>query len=159
NPDSDPVGRPERHGDADGGGRVRRTGHDRLEALCRDAVGDHRRRREPDQRVQRRPDPPRSGQHPGAEGERHPMSLYVYLEPDRDRLAEVGPQFQSIGTSIVNSMADLEAHLPRYPETLLVVIGASVPLDEVLMFTAYQRLQRPLIGVVLVRHELLPDDV
>jgi pilus assembly protein CpaE len=87
------------------------------------------------------------------------VSQYVYLEPDRDRLAQVGSQFQAIGTTIVHSMADLEAHLPRYPETLLVIIGATVPLDEVLMFTAYQRLQRPLIGVVLVRKALLPDDV
>ncbi|NMO56181.1 AAA family ATPase [Actinoplanes sp. TBRC 11911] len=87
------------------------------------------------------------------------MSLYVYLEPDRDRLAEVGPQFQQIGTTIVHTMPDLEAHLPRYPETLLVVIGATVDLDEALMFTAYQRLQRPIIGVVLVRKQLTPDDV
>lgn len=87
------------------------------------------------------------------------MSLYVYLEPDRERLAEVGPQFQSIGTAIVHTMQDLEAHLPRYPETLLVVIGATVDLDEALMFTAYQRLQRPIIGVVLVRRQLDPDDV
>ena len=87
------------------------------------------------------------------------MSLYVYLEPDRERLAAVGPQFQSIGTTIVHSMQDLEAHLPRYPETLLVVIGATVDLDEALMFTAYQRLQRPIIGVVLVRKELTPGDV
>ncbi|GAA0558377.1 CpaE family protein [Paractinoplanes ferrugineus] len=87
------------------------------------------------------------------------MSLYVYLEPDRDRLAQVGPQFQSIGCTIVHNMADLEAHLPRYPETLLVIVGATVPLDEVLMFTAYQRLQRPLIGVVLIRRHLDPEDV
>ncbi|GIE98421.1 AAA family ATPase [Paractinoplanes rishiriensis] len=87
------------------------------------------------------------------------MSLYVYLEPDRDRLAQVGPQFQAIGCAIVHSMAELEAHLPRYPETLLVIVGATVDLSEVLMFTAYQRLQRPLIGVVLVRRELRPDDV
>jgi pilus assembly protein CpaE len=87
------------------------------------------------------------------------VSLYVYLEPDRDRLAQVGPQFQSIGCAIVHNMADLEAHLPRYPETLLVIVGATVPLDEVLMFTAYQRLQRPLIGVVLVRRHLDPNDV
>jgi pilus assembly protein CpaE len=87
------------------------------------------------------------------------VSLYVYCEPDRDRLALVGPQFQSIGCAIVHNRADLEAHLPRYPETLLVVVGAGVPLDEVLMFTAYQRLQRPLIGVVLVRRDLEPADV
>jgi pilus assembly protein CpaE len=87
------------------------------------------------------------------------MSLYVYVEPDRERLAEVGPRFQAIGAAIVHSMAELEAHLPRYPETLLVVIGATVDLDEALMFTAYQRLQRPLIGVVLVRRTLQPDEM
>ena len=87
------------------------------------------------------------------------MSLYVYLEPDRTRLDEVGADFQAIGCTIVHSIAELEAHLPRYPETLLVVIGASVDLDEALMFSAYQRLQRPLIGVVLVRAVLEPADV
>jgi pilus assembly protein CpaE len=87
------------------------------------------------------------------------MSLYVYVEPDRDRLDEVGPEFQAIGCSIVHSMAELEAHLPRYPETLLVLIGATVDLDEALMFSAYHRLQRPVIGVVLVRREVDPEDV
>lgn len=87
------------------------------------------------------------------------MSLYVYLEPDREVLAQRGPEFQSAGGSIVYSMAELEAHLPRYPETLLVLMGASVDLDEALMFTAYQRLQRPLIGVVLVRRSIEPREV
>jgi pilus assembly protein CpaE len=87
------------------------------------------------------------------------MSLYVYLEPDRERLAEVGPEFQQIGCSIVHNMSELEAHLPRYPETLLVIVGATVDLDEALMFSAYQRLQRPLIGVVLVRTAVDPADV
>ncbi len=87
------------------------------------------------------------------------MSLYVYLEPDRDVMTERGPEFQSVGGSIVHTMADLEAHLPRYPETLLVLMGATVDLDEVLMFTAYQRLQRPLIGVVLVRKTIEPHDM
>jgi pilus assembly protein CpaE len=87
------------------------------------------------------------------------VSLYVYLEPDRARLAEVGSDFQQIGCSIVHNMSELEAHLPRYPETLLVIIGATVDLDEALMFSAYQRLQRPLIGVVLVRREVDPADV
>jgi pilus assembly protein CpaE len=87
------------------------------------------------------------------------VSLYVYLEPDRERLAEVGPDFQQIGCSIVHNMSELEAHLPRYPETLLVIIGATVDLDEALMFSAYQRLQRPLIGVVLVRRTVDQADV
>jgi pilus assembly protein CpaE len=87
------------------------------------------------------------------------MSLYVYVEPDRERLAEVGPDFQQVGCTLLHNMADLEAHLPRYPETLLVIIGATVDLDEALMFSAYQRLQRPLIGVVLIRKHLDPADM
>ncbi|MET0425504.1 MAG: AAA family ATPase [Actinoplanes sp.] len=86
------------------------------------------------------------------------MSLYVYLEPDRLRLEQIGEEWRAIGSAIVHSMSELEAHLPRYPETLLVVIGATVPLDEALMFTAYQRLQRPVIGVVLIR-EAIEDDL
>ncbi|WP_250004472.1 P-loop NTPase [Actinoplanes sp. M2I2] len=87
------------------------------------------------------------------------MSLYVYLEPDREMLAERGPEFQAVGGAIVHSMAELENHLPRYPETLLVLIGASIDLDEALMFTAYQRLQRPMIGVVLIRRSIEPREV
>jgi pilus assembly protein CpaE len=85
------------------------------------------------------------------------MSLYVYVEPDAARRAEVGPAFREVGCTLLTSMADLETHLPRYPETLLVIIGALVDLGEALMFTAYQRLQRPVIGVVLIRKVIEPD--
>ncbi|MFC4064511.1 AAA family ATPase [Actinoplanes subglobosus] len=84
------------------------------------------------------------------------MSLYVYVEPDEARRAEVGPAFREVGCTMLAGMADLETHLPRYPETILVILGATVDLGEALMFTAYQRLQRPLIGVVLIRRTLEP---
>ncbi|WP_433829951.1 AAA family ATPase [Actinoplanes sp. CA-015351] len=87
------------------------------------------------------------------------MSLYVYVEPDEDRREVIGPQFREVGCTVLTSMAELEVHLPRYPETILVILGATVDLGEALMFTAYQRLQRPLIGVVLIRHTLEPDIV
>ncbi|MEU4691532.1 P-loop NTPase [Actinoplanes sp. NPDC023714] len=87
------------------------------------------------------------------------MSLYVYVEPDADRREVIGPQFREVGCTVLTSMAELEVHLPRYPETILVILGATVDLGEALMFTAYQRLQRPLIGVVLIRHTVEPDIV
>ncbi|GIE28404.1 hypothetical protein Ait01nite_014490 [Actinoplanes italicus] len=87
------------------------------------------------------------------------MTLYVYVEPDEARRTEVGPSFREAGCTLLTSMTDLEKHLPRYPETILVIIGATVDLGEALMFTAYQRLQRPLIGVVLIRRSVEPDVV
>ncbi|HWS31418.1 MAG TPA: P-loop NTPase [Actinoplanes sp.] len=87
------------------------------------------------------------------------MSLYVYVEPDEARRTEVGPAFREVGCTMLTSMADLETHLPRYPETILVILGATVDLGEALMFTAYQRLQRPLIGVVLIRRVIEPQTV
>ncbi|GAA2891889.1 hypothetical protein Acy02nite_14970 [Actinoplanes cyaneus] len=79
------------------------------------------------------------------------MSLYVYVEPDDERRQHWGNDFRAIGGTMLKSMSELESYLPRYPETLLVVLGPEVDLDEALMFTAYQRLQRPVIGVVLIR--------
>ncbi|GAA2674068.1 MULTISPECIES: AAA family ATPase [Actinoplanes] len=87
------------------------------------------------------------------------MSLYVYVEPDDERRAHWGDDFRSIGGTMLKSMSELETYLPRYPETLLVVLGAEVDLEEALMFTAYQRLQRPVIGVVLVRRVIEADAV
>ncbi|WP_436521366.1 AAA family ATPase [Actinoplanes sp. HUAS TT8] len=87
------------------------------------------------------------------------MSLYVYVEPDEERRTHWGNDFRAIGGTMLKSMSELESYLPRYPETLLVVIGAEVDLDEALMFTAYQRLQRPVIGVVLIRKVIAADAV
>ncbi|MEV6347418.1 P-loop NTPase [Actinoplanes sp. NPDC051851] len=87
------------------------------------------------------------------------MSLYVYVEPDDERRHRWTAEFQSIGGTMLKDMTELEAYLSRYPENMLVVIGAQVDLDEALMFTAYQRLQRPLIGVVLIRPTVEPDVV
>ncbi|MEV4345639.1 P-loop NTPase [Actinoplanes sp. NPDC049596] len=87
------------------------------------------------------------------------MSLYVYVEPDDARRSQVGPAFREVGCTMLDGMADLEAHLRRYPETILIIIGATVDLEEALMVAAYQRLQRPLIGVVLIRKVVDPGVV
>lgn len=85
------------------------------------------------------------------------MTFYVYVEPDPARRATVGSLYGDYGFDVVDDLSDLESHLPRNPETTLVMIGATVELEEALTFAAYQRVQRPLIGVLLLRRELSPE--
>lgn len=87
------------------------------------------------------------------------MTPYVYVDPDPYRRAEIGDAYRAGGFTVVASMADLETFLGRNPTTLLIVIGAAVDLDEALTFTAYQRVQRPVIGVILLRRDLEPETV
>ena len=87
------------------------------------------------------------------------MTYYVYVEPDAERRATIGALYSDYGFDIVDDLADLDIHLPRNPETLLVILGATVDLDAALTFTAYQRVQRPLIGVLLLRRTLEPADL
>ncbi|MEV7630070.1 P-loop NTPase [Actinoplanes sp. NPDC089786] len=85
------------------------------------------------------------------------MTYYVYVEPDPERRAASGEAYADHGFDVVHDLADLAEHLSRNPETLLVVVGATVDLEAVLTFTAYQRVQRPLLGVVLLRPTVEPD--
>jgi pilus assembly protein CpaE len=85
------------------------------------------------------------------------MSHYVYVEPDAERRGTIGALYGDFGFDVVDDLSDLETHLPRHPDTLLVVIGATVDLDAALTLAAYQRVQRPLIGVLLLRKTLEPE--
>ncbi|WP_306213604.1 AAA family ATPase [Actinoplanes sp. RD1] len=85
------------------------------------------------------------------------MTFYVYVEPDPERRRTFGARYGEYGFDVVDTLADLDTHLPRNPETLLVMLGPTVDLDAALTFTAYQRVQRPLIGVLLLRETLDPD--
>ena len=85
------------------------------------------------------------------------MTFYVYVEPDAERRHTIGARYGDYGFDIVSDLADLESHLPRNPETLLVLLGATVDLEAALTFTAYQRVQRPVIGVLLLRRTLEPE--
>ncbi|WP_305789200.1 AAA family ATPase [Symbioplanes lichenis] len=85
------------------------------------------------------------------------MTFYVYVEPDPERRRTFGARYGEYGFDVVDELADLDTHLPRNPETLLVMLGATVDLDAALAFTAYQRVQRPLIGVLLLRETLDPE--
>jgi pilus assembly protein CpaE len=85
------------------------------------------------------------------------VTYYCYVEPDPERRTAAGATYTTYGFDIVHELADLDEHLQRNPETLLVVVGATVDLEEVLAFTAYQRVQRPLLGVLLLRKSVEPD--
>ncbi len=85
------------------------------------------------------------------------VTFYVYVEPDPERRRTFGARYGEYGFDVVDTLADLDTHLPRNPETLLVMLGPTVDLDAALTFTAYQRVQRPLIGVLLLRETLDPD--
>jgi pilus assembly protein CpaE len=85
------------------------------------------------------------------------MTYLVYVEPDAERRATTGGLYRDFGFDVVDQLADLEAHLPRNPETLLVMLGATVDLEQALTFAAYQRVHRPLIGVLLLRTSLEPE--
>jgi pilus assembly protein CpaE len=84
------------------------------------------------------------------------VTYYVYVEPDPERRSTAGAYAEK-GFDIVRDLADLDEHLPRNPETLLVVIGATVDLEAALTFAADQRVQRPLLGVILLRRTPDPD--
>lgn len=83
------------------------------------------------------------------------MTHCVYVEPDADRRDST--VFTADEVDLVAGLTELETYLHRHPGTLLVVIGATVDLDEALTFTAYQRVQRPVLGVLLLRPSLDPE--
>lgn len=82
---------------------------------------------------------------------------YLYVEPDAGRRTAAGPLLRDDGFTVLAEPAEAEHLLPRHPETLLVVLGAGLGLDDALTFAAYQRVQRPVLGVLLLRDALDPD--
>lgn len=59
-----------------------------------------------------------------------------------------------VGVRIVPDPVAADEVLRRDPDEVLVVMGPDVDLDAAVEFAAAQRLRRPGLGVVLVRHEL-----
>jgi len=85
------------------------------------------------------------------------MTYSVYVEPDPERRSSLGARYGDFGLDVVGELGDLDTHLPRNPETMLVIVGATVALDDALAFAAHQRVRRPLLGVLLVRHSVEPE--
>jgi pilus assembly protein CpaE len=76
----------------------------------------------------------------------------VYCEPAGGKAY---PGTQSPRT--VPQPGDLARELAAHPATSLVVLGPSVTVREAVEFAADQRLRRPTLGVVLLRHEVVVD--
>ena len=58
------------------------------------------------------------------------------------------------GVRVVSDTVAVDELLRRDPDEVLVVIGPDIELDAAVEFAAALRLRRPVLGVVLVRHEL-----
>ena len=78
--------------------------------------------------------------------------MTVYCEP-ADGKAYPGTQ----SPRTVPEPGDLARELAAHPATSLVVLGPSVTICEAVEFAADQRLRRPTLGVVLLRHEVAVD--
>ncbi|GAA3454769.1 AAA family ATPase [Dactylosporangium matsuzakiense] len=77
--------------------------------------------------------------------------MQIYVEPDAIKRERYAEQLLRAGYQTVPDMIELQRYFNGHPDCLLVVFGAAVELDEVLEFSAYQRVQRPELGIVLVR--------
>lgn len=76
-------------------------------------------------------------------------AVTVYCEPGGGK-----PYPGRLPVRTVATPADLTADLTAHPGTSLVVLGPTVAISEAVAFAAHQRLHRPALGVVLLRHQV-----
>lgn len=55
------------------------------------------------------------------------------------------------GSTVLDSLDQLEDHLQRHPAEFTIVLGVSVSIDGAAAFAQRARIQRPTLGVILVR--------
>lgn len=72
------------------------------------------------------------------------------IEPNPGQLSIL--QAMLHGSSAFTSMAELNEHLRGDPQEFAVVIGPSVSVDDAATFAQWARIQRPDLGVILLRH-------
>jgi pilus assembly protein CpaE len=72
------------------------------------------------------------------------------VEPDVAQLNLL--QAMLHGSSAFPSMAELNEHLRNTPHEFAVVIGPSISIDDAATFAQWARVQRPDLGVILLRH-------
>lgn len=58
------------------------------------------------------------------------------------------------GAGVHRSIAELDAHLPAAGPAPTVILGPSVELAQAAAFADHHRIQRPALGVILIRHEV-----
>ncbi|MGN0063995.1 MAG: CpaE family protein [Nocardioides sp.] len=78
--------------------------------------------------------------------------MTVILEPNQVHLALA--QATLHGSVAVSSLEELGDHLRDTPHEFAVVIGPSVDLAEATSFAQWVRVQRPELGVIMMRHEV-----
>lgn len=72
------------------------------------------------------------------------------IEPDIGQLNIL--QAMLHGSSAFTSMAELNEHLRGSPNEFAVVIGPSISVEDAATFAQWARVQRPDLGVILLRH-------
>ncbi|WP_433201909.1 AAA family ATPase [Dactylosporangium sp. CS-047395] len=77
--------------------------------------------------------------------------MRIVVEPDPAKRAAYADELRKAGYATAVDMDELQRYLTANPDTILVVLTATIDLDEALAFAAYQRVQRPELSVVLVR--------
>ncbi|HEX2315752.1 MAG TPA: P-loop NTPase [Thermomonospora sp.] len=77
----------------------------------------------------------------------------IICEPDQSTARRLTAGFREHGRAVAD-LESLERLLAARPDELIVVFGPGAPLEEVLGFAAARRLDRPSLGVVLVRAAL-----
>ncbi|WP_433042210.1 AAA family ATPase [Dactylosporangium sp. CS-033363] len=77
--------------------------------------------------------------------------MRIVVEPDPAKRAAYADELRKAGYATAVDMEELQRYLAANPDTILVVLTATIDLDEALAFAAYQRVQRPELSVVLVR--------
>jgi pilus assembly protein CpaE len=74
----------------------------------------------------------------------------IICEPDEGAARRLAAGFREHGR-VAGDLAALERMLAAEPDELIVVFGPGAPLEAVLSFAAGRRIDRPTLGVVLVR--------
>ncbi|KRF36286.1 AAA family ATPase [Nocardioides sp. Soil805] len=81
--------------------------------------------------------------------------MTTILEPDVAQLGIMNAMLH--GSTATTSMAELKGHLDDSPHEFAVVLGPSVPIHEATEFAQHARINRPDLGVILLRHGVDSD--
>ena len=83
--------------------------------------------------------------------------MTAIIEPDRGQLGIL--QAMLHGSVAFTTMEELNAHLEVTPHEFAVVIGPSVSSGDAVDLAQWARIQRPDLGVILLRHTVGSDDL
>lgn len=78
--------------------------------------------------------------------------MTAVIEPDAGQLGIL--QAMLHGSTALTSMDALTAHMDAAPQEFAVVIGPSISLEDAATFSQWARVNRPDLGVILLRHQV-----